>query len=361
MNKISSRQLYFFLAAVAPVGKLILMPTQLVYYAKNDLLFPCAVNFILQAGAVFLVMLLSRGNQTLYKLLENTFGKIAAKILITVFSLFLFYAAFMPLVEQRLFVQSVFYDTLPSTVAFAPFFLFSAYLCAKPLCSFGRTWDILAFFSIAGFLGIMIFSCGNADLGALAPVGAAGAGGFLRGSAFTMSWYFDAAILLLLMGKFEYKKGMAWKCALSYLAGAAAVLLFLAVFYGIFSDIAVRQLFAFSKISKYFSGITVLGRIDYIFIFSLALVMAFYCALPLQAGVDCLKQAYGRKDGKLLPAVASVVVNALMFALSVVLNYSFGPLNDAVTKTVFWLFPVFTLAVPALALLLRRSPRERIG
>ncbi len=65
MAKISSRQLYFLLACIMPVGKLILMPTHLVYEAKNDLLIPAAVNILIQAGMIFLVMLLSRSNKQL--------------------------------------------------------------------------------------------------------------------------------------------------------------------------------------------------------------------------------------------------------------------------------------------------------
>lgn len=358
MKKIAPRQLYFFLATIAPVGKIILMPTQLVLQAKNDLLFPAALNFLLQAAVIFFVVLLAKNNRSLYELLSYTFGKIAAKILMTLFSLFLFYAALLPLLEQKLLVQSVCYDTLPSTVAFAPFFLFSAYLCSKPLASFGRAWDILAPFAIAGFFGILLFSVSEADFGALAPVGAAGAGGFARGFAYTMSWFFDSAIVLLLMGKLDCGKGTAWKSALFYLAGGAAVLLFLAVFYGVFSDIAVRQLFAFSKISKYFSGISVLGRVDYVFIFLLVLVMAFYGALPLKAGIDCLTQAYGRGEARLLNILLSVGVNAVMLLLTVLLNFNHTATSDAITKVLFWIFPAFTLLVPLLCLFLRRSPRE---
>lgn len=357
MAKISARQIYFFLACVAPVGKLILMPTQLVKFSANDLLFPAAVNFLMQAVVVFLVMLLSRSEKSFYELLSYTFGKAAAKIVTALFSLFLFYAALMPLIEQKLFVQSVFYDTLPSVTAFAPFFLFSAYMCAKPLVSFGRTWDVLAPLSIVGYIGIMALSVTKADFGALMPAGAAGAKGFFSGTAYTMSWFFDTAILLSLMGKFDYRKGMAWKSALFYLAGGAAVLFFLAVFYGIFSDIAVRQIFAFAKISKYFSAVAMLGRIDYIFIFALALVMAFYCALPVQAGTDLLRQAFGGE--KALPAVYSICVNLALFLITVLVNYSFNAMNQAVTQTLFWIFPLFCLLLPALCLLLRRSPREK--
>ena len=269
MAKISARQLFFFLACVAPVGKIILMPSALVQAANNDLLFPAAANFLLQAGVIFLVMLLSRSNQTFYQLLANTFGKIAAKIISVALTLFLLYCALLPILEQKLFVQSIFYDTLPSLIAFAPFFIFSAYLCAKQLSSLGRVWDIIAPISIVGFFGIIVLAVGNADFGALMPVGAGGGKAFLRGTAYTMLWFYDSLLVLMLMGRFEYKKGMAWKAAVFYLVGAAAVLFFLAVFYGIFSDIAIRQIFAFAKISRYFSAITVLGRIDYIFIYAL--------------------------------------------------------------------------------------------
>lgn len=356
MTKISTRQLLFFLACVAPVGKIILMPSRLVYYANNDLLWSTAIEYALHTGAVFLVLLLSKRNRTIYELLVNTFGKITAKIIMTVLAAFLFYASLLPLMEQKLFVQSVFYDTLPSTLAFAPFFLFSAYLCYKPLSSFGRVWDIVAPFAIVGYLGVVVLSAGQADFGALLPVGSSGTMGILKGAAYSSSWFFDTALLLLLIGKFEYKKGLAWKGALSYFLGGLAVLFFLAVFYGVFSDIALRQLFAFSKISKYFSGVDILGRIDYLFIFALALVMAFYCAMPLQACSECLKDAYG--GGKTLAACAAVGLNGTAFALSVLLNFSFQTTANVTTETLFWIFPLFCLCLPAAALGLRRN-REK--
>lgn len=358
MNKIASRQLYFFLACIAPLGKLVLLPTQLVFYAGNDLLFPAAINFLVQTVMVFFILLLAKSNRTFYKLLENTFGKITAKILICIFSLFLVFCALLPIFEQKLFVQSVFYDTLPSTVAFSPFFLFSAYLCAKPAANLGRTWDILAPFAIVGMVGILCFAVPNADFGALMPAGASGVKGILRGTAYTMSWFYDSALLLMLVGKFEYKKGMAWKGMLAYLAGAAVIMFFLAVLYGVYADIAIRQLFGFAKVGKYYAGVTVLGRIDYLFIFMLTLGMAFYCAMPLQLGVTCLVEAFG--SGKLKPMLFSVVVNLVVLILSVVFEYQFGAINDTIGETLFWLFPVFCVLVPLLALLLRRNPREKV-
>lgn len=356
MNKISARQLCFFLACVAPVGKLVLLPAQLVQYAGNDLLLPTLVCYAVQTAVVFCLLLLVKCGLNFYELLSNTFGKIAAKILICLYAVFLLLAALLPLLEQKTFVQSVFYDTLPSLVAFAPFFVFSAYVCSKPLGSYGRTWDILGPLAVVGLVGILILSAGSADYGALLPVGATGGTGFLRGTASIFSWFIDTALLLPLIGKIEYRKGIAWKGALSYAAGGFAVLFFLATFYGVFAETSVNQLFAFTKTSKYFSGITVLGRIDYVFIFALALVMAFYIALPLQGSIECAVQAFGRH--KYMPTLLALGVNTLFFALSIVLDYRLGAVLTFFSETLYWIFPVFCVALPLLCLLLRRKNRE---
>lgn len=350
MNRISSRQLYFYLACIAPVGKLVLLPTLLASRSGNDLLFPALLNYAVQAGVIFCVFLLARRNQSLYALLENAVGKIAAKIVMCILSLFLLYASLMPVLEQKFFVQGVFYDTLPSIVAFSPYFLFGAYLCAKPLAVCGRTWDVLAPIAIAGFLGIMILSVGNADYMNLLPVGAAGGKGFFGGSASIAGWFFDSVILLLLLGKFDYEKGMAWKGLLAYLGGGAAILFFLATFYAIFGEYSLSQAFAFTKTGKYFAGITVLGRIDYLFIFALSLVMAFYIALPVQASIDGIVQAFGRH--KYMPALLSVGLNLVLFVLSLLLDYRLYDVLGVVYGTAFWIFPVFCILIPLLCLLL---------
>ncbi len=356
MTKLSARQLYFYLACIAPVGKLVIMPTQIVDYAQNDLLFPALINLLLQAGVIFCIMLLSRSEKTLIQLLEYTFGKVVATVLYALFALFLLYSSLFPLIEQKLLVQSVFYDTLPSFTTFVSFFLLSTYVCAKPFARMGRVWDLLAPLSVVGFFGIILLSISNADFSALSPVGVSGAKGIFEGTAQSMLWFYDSAILLLLMGNFRYEKGMAQKAVFSYLAGGAAVLLFLAVYYGIFSDIAIRQAFTFAKLSKYFSAASVLGRIDYIFICLLALVMAFYAILPIQASTHCIYEICRKK---VHPALVSIPVNALLLFLLMALNFEPNLVLDVMAGNLFFLFPLFTVAVPLLCLLLRRSPRER--
>lgn len=344
--KIGTRQLLFFLAAVAPVGKLVLMPPLLANLAKNDLLFPAAANFALQAAAVFCALLTARQNETLPDMLRRVFGKVPGTALTVLFALFLLVASFLPILEQKLLVQNIFYDTLPSYIAFAPMFLFAAYLCAKPLRVCGRTWDILAPIAAASLLGILLLSVAKADYAALRPVGAAGAQGFWRGFSGTSCWFFDAGLVLTLCGRFRYEKGLAWKGALCYLAGGAAVLFFLATFYGVFSEIAVMQNFAFARISKYFSGITAMGRIDYVFIFALAFVMLFYTLLPVQAAVTLTAEAFGNK--KIVPPLLSSGIQLALLVLMLTVNFIFSRVVQTISGTLFWLFPLCSAAIPIL-------------
>ncbi len=353
MNKISERQIYFFLACIAPVGKLVVMPARLAGYCGNDLWLPALFQFLVQAGAIFCVLLLAKRGQSFYSLLAGTFGRVLGKIGILLIGAFLLYAGFLPLLEQKLFVQGVFYDTLPSIVSFAPFFLFAAYLCSKPIASYGRLFDLLAPIAIAGFFGVLLFSAGTADYGAVLPVGASGLRGLAKGGAYSFAWFFDSALLLLLLGKFDYQKGMAWKGAVCYLAGGAAVAFFLVTFYGIFEGTALNQLFAFTKTSKYFSGFTVLGRVDYLFIFLLSLVTAFYTALPLSAAVESALEAFGRRP--YLPTLLSIALSALWFLLTYLFDFRFGEAMRAISEQAFWLFPAFTLLLPPLMLLLRKG------
>ena len=351
--KISSRQLYFFLSCVLPVGKLVYLPTLLARHAKCDLLFPVLACYLIEAAVVFCVLLAAKKKCNLYALLAGTIGKVGAVAVLSVFSVFFFYAALLPLLEQRLFVQSVFYDTLPSLAAFAPFFLFSAYLCAKPFSSQGRVWDVLGPISVVSLLGILVLSAGEADFGALLPIGGGGLAGDVKAFSSAAGWFFDGAILLMLLGHIDYQEGTAWKGTLFYLAGGLGVLLFLALFYAVFGGLAMDQAFAIAKTSKYFSGITVLGRIDYIFIYGLALVMAFLCTVPLQAGIECFLQPFGRRHH--LATILSIAVNLVFLVLLYLLDNRFGEVLRFITGPLVWIFPVFCVLLPPLALLLRRD------
>lgn len=352
MDKIKLRQICFLFAAIMPVTKTIIYPATLSYYAGNNLLLSSALNFLLMGAVLALVIFLSyRTDMTFFDLLQNTFGRVTARIIYGLFALFFAFSALLPLMEQKGFVAQVFYENIPSFIAFAPLFGVSFFACVKGFKTIGRAADIaLPVFAVC-FAVILLLALPEADFSALLPVGG---DGVFRGSLYGLNWYTECLYPLFFLGHFEREKGAWWKAGLSFLCGAAATLGFLAIFYGIFADIAVQQQNAIAQISKYTTAFTSLGRIDLLFIFALALVLVFALCIRAQLSVHCACKALGGVN-PLLPAAA---LNILLLVLIVFFKYSYLELQTFFTRSLWPVFIIFAYVLPAAALLLRKKARQ---
>lgn len=348
MDKIKLRQICFYFAAVMPVAKMLVYPTALVYRARNGLLFSALLNFLAEGLIVLLVMLAAkRTGCSLFGLIRQKFGDAAARCVYGLFALFFLFSALLPLMEQKNFVLQVMYENTPSLISFAPFFFVSFYAAVKGFKSIGRLADIALPVFVFSFAALILLALPHADFSALLPLFAVPAKKLAAGSLFSINWYTDCAFLLFFLGHFKYEKGGAVKVLSAYAAGSAAVLLFLAVFYGIFSDIAVRQQNAIAQISKYTTSLSSLGRADYLFVFTLALIVIIRMCVPVQMCVHCASAAIGCKP--FFPALAA---NALLLAAAVFFNYSYLEIQTLFTQKLWPLFFLFAYLVPAAALLL---------
>ena len=174
----------------------------------------------------------------------------------------------------------------------------------------------------------------------------AGAEGIAKGGLFGIEKYANCLYPLFFLGHFKYEKHGAAKVMLAYAAGTAVVLLFLAVFYGIFSDIALRQINTIAQISKYTTAFTSLGRIDLLFVYALSLVLSFAACLPMQLSVHCAKSAIGCK-----PLVPALLLNGALLAGSFFFSGAYRELQQIVIERLWFLPLLFAYLLPALAAL----------
>ena len=181
-----------------------------------------------------------------------------------------------------------------------------------------------------------------------------GAGNIFRSAAEGMNWFSGAAYMLFFLGNFRYEKKSAVKILSAYGIGAAIVLFFLAVFYGIFSDIAILQQNALAHISKYATAFTSLGRIDLLFVFALSLVLLFALCIPLQLSTHCAAEAFSCK-----PAFPAFVINALLLLFILFFNQAYLEIQTVMTQKLWYVFAFFALLLPVLALLLRKKDRAK--
>lgn len=349
--KISTRQICFILFAYTAATKLLIFPTVLSITCGRDLLFPALFDFIIGTAVIWSVSFLcSKTEKTFFGLLEGAIGNIGARIVYGLFAVLFLFASIVPIFEQENYVHNIFYDTVPSLIVFLPFFIFAAYAGSKKFENIGRCADICLPIFIVIMLAMFIMAYNEVEWDNLLPVLKTPASKLFRGAAGIAYSFVEPCWLLMLMGHFKYKKGDAAKITLSYAGGALVILIFLAVFYGMYGDIAPSRTFAISRTSLFFPAIETIGRVDLILLFVLETVMLFALVLNIQLAVHaiCKCSGYGNRG------IISLGVNA---ALLLVLVFFYNNYNEIYELYFSWLwimFVVFIVVIPPLAWVLKR-------
>lgn len=354
-NRVCTRQICFILVAYNAVLKMVVFPSVLADSAGADIVFPALFNLALQTAAVWAVAFVcSRTDKTFFVLLKDNFGEVAAKMIFVLFGLYFLFAAIVPMNEQQLLVHAAFYDTVPSLYIFLPFFFLSAYVGGKGLTNAGRCADIcLPIFAVC-IAVLLIFCVGEGDYSNLLPVLKTPTSRLARSSLAGAFRYSDAALLLLFMGKFTYRKGDAAKITLSYVLGGLIVVAFLAIFYAVYGNMAASRAFMLKDIAVFSPAVSYVGRVDLLLIYVLDIVMLFAVILHVQACVYCLCTAFS----KVASWVFSLAANAVLLVLTFVLNNKFTLLQSAAGW--FWIPTlIFAYILPFGALCLRKYNHEK--
>lgn len=353
--ELNARQLCLIAGGLFPLTKLILLPSSLAYYAGKDLFLPALILLLLEGGVLFSVLQLSsKTDKTFFELLSDTFGRLTARIVFGVYGAYFLFSALLPVYEQTLLLRTAFYDTIPSPLFFAAFYIVCIYLCLKPFKSFGRCADFLVPVSSVALLLLLALSVSDAKFSSLLPLFQTSAKTIALTAARSVPRFLDCAFPLFFLGHFRHEKNTTLKVMLSFLAGALFLLLFLCTFYAVYGVIAPARSSAISKIGRYFPGVDVIGRIDLLLIYLLSGSYLLYLMLPFRLSVHCLKTCFQTKDE--YDVFYAVGINLIAFVLYFFLNYTVVHFEQFVSG--FYLLPIFVLFsyfIPVLARTLRRS------
>lgn len=348
---VTARQVAFFAAFILPVYKFVETPSLLAGFVEGDLLVPALLQFLLQFGVLCaLLYAASLSKKPLIERLQEGCGKRARVLFALLFVVYLFIAV-LPLLDLEKFVYAVFYDTSPTLFSFAFFFLFSAFLAVKPIRALGRLSDLSLFFFLLPFFALIALSLVEADFSNLLPFFEQQFDRTMYALTYTKPHFCDVILLLPLLLYMPYEKGDGAKIATGYGCGAVLTLLFLAVFYGLYSTIAPREHYAFSKIAQYFPVVSVVGRIDLIFVYMLCIPLFFFVATPLFYSVHFLSSGLNVR-GK---TWVSALVHLAAFFFVLFCNKYYNGIYRAFGNGLFWLFFLIDAVIAVFALLRRKN------
>ncbi len=358
-TEINARQLGFFLAFFLPVGKLLELPSLLAERAGGDLLIPALLGLGLELLALTAVFLFSKyTGMGVFSFLDRkneTLGKVARFLYCALLLLY----AFPFLLDLEKFSHAAFSDTEPTFFSFLPFFILSGFIATKGLKAVGRSADLCPVLFFLPFLGLAVLSIGSADFSNLLPLIEKPFLSHVK-AVFSTSPFWTSGLLFLPMFEgYSHREGDGKKLFLSYAVGAAAVLLFLALFYGLYGPIAEKEHYALSKIGLFFPALATLGRTDLLLVYLITVVLFFFTALPMQLSVDLFSKGLSLRQ-KTLPSAG---VNLGLFIAVLFLNRRYNAVYAFLTKTLSPVFFIFGTLAPILALLwaiLNKKDRRQV-
>jgi hypothetical protein len=354
-DKIYARQIAFSAAFLLPAAKFLETPSILAANARGDLLLPALLHTLVQALVLLAVLYAaSKSEIPLLERLKTRLGK-GIFVVYALYAAYFFFAAVLPLLDLEKFVYAAFFDTAPTTFSFAVFFFFSAYVCAKSLKSIARSCDICLFLFLFPFLALVAMSLSNADFSSLMPLFGTSFSHSAAAFRRTIPHFLDAVLLLPLIANLRYEKGDGVKIMSGYTAGAACTLLLLAVFYGLFGSLSGRTHYAFSKIAQFFPALSIVGRIDLIFVYLLSVVLVFYTCLPLQYTTEFLCEIFRFQRKTYL----SAVFNFLLLIGVLFLNRHYDRIYALISGDLNFIFLIFGIVLPLFLLFLPSTPTPK--
>lgn len=351
-SKINIRQICFMLISTSAIGKMIVAPAVTARYSQESLWISALIILIIDGlfALYFLYMNDRFGGKTFYSILESSVGKVAAKTVYSLFTVYFLFRAFTPIMEQKNYIEIALYETAPSVLTFLIFFLFSAYFCYKGFKGIARCADVCIWVAAFGICILTALSITLTDLSNLLPIVGVPAKNVLLGAKNTAVWYFDSAYILILMGHFKSEKGYKTKIMVSYGIMALIVIIYFAILYGEFAALTERQFFAPIQMGKSDVALSSIGRIDYIPGFIYALVCTFGSAIPLVFSSYCLKEVIPFKH-KIIPPL---IVNAVTAAAIIIAHDYFIETFRFISKKLVWGFAAVAYLLPLIMLFIKK-------
>ncbi len=352
--EVNKKQVCAILFIIIPSSKFLVLPTLYAAYAKQDAWFAGLINLLLDGILVLVsVAFINRyEGQTFFEVLENTFNKKTARVIYFIYGIYFMLKCVVPVFEQKNYTEIVLYETSPTVFTFLPFFLVSAYMCVHGLRPMARTAEIVAWFTAIGLLLVTFLSFSSVDFFYLQPFLKNPILQTLNANYKALVWYGQPLVLLFMAGKIKKEKHFNLAVGLTFAVTSLLVILLFAFFTGIYGDIAVRQLYALSKMTKYSIALNNVGRFDYIATLMLVMSGVLSLSVPLVFSTICLRESFG--IGKSL--VYALIINGLVaVALSVFGLY----FNKTVEIFENYFSPVMILLAyvfPLLMLIIGKNP-----
>ena len=124
-KKLNVRQICLFFITFSTSIKIILLPSLTSTYSAQSLWISCLINFTLDGLMLFFLLKMNDkfNGLSFFQILNENVGKTPSKIIMTFYCIYFILKAYVPIMEQKSFIEISLYETTHVVLIFIPIFL----------------------------------------------------------------------------------------------------------------------------------------------------------------------------------------------------------------------------------------------
>lgn len=284
MNKLVSTKQFVILVFILTMAlKLFMFPTLILKIAGHDGYITIAICLLIEFVVLLMVLYIFKlfPDMTFYEIMEESVGKILAKILIFGFALYQLIKICLTVNEIKLFFTISATVNISWPISVIPLVALLAFVSLKTIRSIGRFSEFICPYIFLSMVLLMLLFIGNIDFENLLPFLDVSAKKLFTGVFHFPIWYGDFALLFVFMGKVKQSKHfIAWSIV-GFAVSSILVIFFSCILFASYTNIPELLDFGhnISNLSM-FSASHTYGRFD-LLIFSIWIMTVFIEAMVL--------------------------------------------------------------------------------
>jgi spore germination protein KB len=301
MKTISSRQFSTLTFFVIIIGKLLLLPSILTTYAKQDAYFSvlilCFFEFIL---FVFLLFFVSRFQKTPVTLLKQKLPTWLHTVVQFCFAGYLFLKTMLIVLEGATLFETSFYGGTTQLEIFLVIVVFLLFVFLFSYQTLMRSLELFKWLFLIGLVFALIVGFYGSNVLFSLPVLQNGVAPVLSGAYYGAFWFFDVVVFLFIFNNVKFTKRNIKQAITHFLIASAIVTLFVALFYNTFHTNSSEQTLAMYHLLQNMSDTSIFSKLDWLFVSFWSLGLLFFMGLYSYATLAVLKQLLKKPNTKML-------------------------------------------------------------
>jgi len=360
---ISSNQAALILILFTVGLKFSVLPAIMYDYAANNSYIVCLIALIFDFLGTLAVLLIMRKipDKNFFQLIKETLSRPVAIIIYSLLAVFFIIKCMIAILELHDYFIATLFEELNPIFFIIVLMLLMLFLFNKNLRTFGRLLEMLFWPMALGLVFTLIYPSGDIELTNLLPLFQDGFYPIWNGIVHTSFAFGDYMILLILMGRIQYKKGSVKKILLYMYTMLSFIFNFYIIFVGTFGETAINQSLALSELPLHNPYPSTIGKLEWLTIIIWTAILTIEAGLLGKSATLCIGHIFNNDKPK-VPSFITISILLVLYILCYLrLETAIQIATDGLVVTIASLFQLFLVIILYVCYFIQKSKLKKGG